>query len=77
MYDFILEGTTVEVDYSFPEATAGNQVIYYRFHAPSQESGVLCYSENAQDGEFHMYLAGRELACGEALFLTSILIPLL
>lgn len=72
VYDFILEGTTVEVDYSFPEATAGNQLIYYRFHAPSPGVWrIRVYSENAQDGEFHMYLAGRELACGNVYFLVS------
>lgn len=72
IYDFPLDGTTVEVDYSFPEATAGNQLIYYRFTKPAQGIWrIRVYSENGQPGEFHMYLPGQALTCGRIYFLAS------
>ncbi len=72
IYEFPLDGTMVELDYSFPEATTGNQLIYYRFTRPAQGIWrIRVYSDNGQLGEFHMYLAGSALACGRIYFLAS------
>lgn len=71
-YRFPLEDALVSVDYSQPEAISGVQMIYYRFQRPSPGVWrVRIYSNNSLDGVFHMYLAGEELQCGEAFFLSS------
>ncbi|MDD6194642.1 MAG: S8 family peptidase [Lachnospiraceae bacterium] len=71
-YRFPLENTIVSVDYSQPESISGVQMIYYRFQKPSPGVWrVRIYSNNVIDGVFHMYLAGEELQCGEAFFLSS------
>lgn len=71
-YRFPLEDTLVSVDYSQSESISGVQMIYYRFQSPSPGVWrVRIYSNNSIDGVFHMYLAGEELQCGEAFFLSS------
>ncbi len=71
-HNFTLEGTTVTVDYSQPEGTTGNQLIFYRFITPSPGVWrVRVYSANKLNGVFHMYLAEESLQCGEVYFLTS------
>ena len=71
-YRFPLEDTLVSVDYSQSESISGVQMIYYRFQSPSPGVWRVCiYSNNSIDGVFHMYLAGEELQCGEAFFLSS------
>ena len=71
-YVLALEGTRVTVDYSTPEATTGNQLIYYHFEKPSPGIWrIRVYSYNGIDGNFHMYLQEQALQCGNVFFLTS------
>lgn len=72
VYEFPLDGTKLELDYSFPEATTGNQLIYYRFTKPSPGVWrIRVYSESGKTGEFHLYLPGQTLTCGQVYFLAS------
>ena len=60
------------VDYSQPEGTTGNQLIFYRFTTPSPGVWrVRVYSANKLNGVFHLYLAEESLQCGDVYFLTS------
>ncbi len=71
-YVFPIENTRVEIDYSQPEVTTGNQLIYFRFTSPAQ--GIWrarVYAVNGENGSFHMYLAQEEFQCGNVFFLTS------
>lgn len=71
-YVLALEGTRVIVDYSTPEATTGNQLIYYRFENPSPGIWrIRVYSYNGIDGNFHIYLQEQSLQCGNVFFLAS------
>lgn len=71
-YVLALEGTRVSVDYSSPEATSGNQLIYYRFEHPSVGIWrVRVYSYNGIDGNFHLYLQEESLQSGNVFFLAS------
>lgn len=72
VHNFTLEGTVVTVDYSQPEGTTGNQLIYYRFTKPSPGIWrVRVYSANKLDGVFHVYLAEEQMQCGQIYFLVS------
>jgi hypothetical protein len=71
-YEFPLEGTKVTVDYSMPELTTGNQLIYYRFQTPAPGIWrIRVYPQNEVRGGFHMYLQQQALQCGQVYFLTS------
>lgn len=71
-YVLALEGTRVSVDYSSPEATSGNQLIYYHFQRPSVGIWrVRIYSYNGIDGNFHLYLQEKSLQSGNVYFLAS------
>ncbi len=69
---FPIEGTRIMVDYSMPEATTGNQLIYYRFSAPTPGIWrIRVYWQGGGDGIFHMYLPQKELQCRDVIFLSS------
>lgn len=69
---FPIEGTRVMVDYSMPEATTGNQLIYYRFKDPTPGIWrIRVFWQESGNGIFHMYLPQQELQCEDVIFLSS------
>lgn len=72
VYEYTLDGTLLELDYSYPEATTGNQLVYYRFTTPAPGVWrVRVFSRNRQQGNFHMFLPSYGLMCGRVYFLAS------
>ncbi len=56
-YRFLLEGTTLSVDYGLSGLTGGNQLIFLRFTKPTQGIWkITVTSDNYITGRFHMWL---------------------
>lgn len=56
-YSFVLEGTTLAVDYRIVGTRSANQLIYLRFTAPSKGIWkILVFPKNYIYGSFHMWL---------------------
>lgn len=71
-YEYLLEGTTVSVDYVLPTSVRNNQLAFMRFTNP--EEGVWkirAYSENFVSGNYHIWLPIEEFLDSEVFFLRS------
>lgn len=71
-YRFLLEGTTVTLEYSLTEYTRNNELIFIRFTAPARGIWkIRVYSENYVTGRYHIWLPTSEFLQGEVFFLRS------
>lgn len=69
---FLLEGTTVTVDYRIVGKRSANQLIYIRFDKPSVGIWKLVvYPKNFINGHFDIWLPLSEFLTGEVVFLQS------
>lgn len=71
-YVFILEGTTLTVDYRIVGARTANQMIFLRFERPSKGVWkILVYPKNYVYGTFHMWLPISAFLESPVYFLSS------
>ena len=71
-YVFILEGTTLTVDYRIVGTRTANQMIFLRFERPSKGVWkILVYSKNYVYGTFHMWLPISAFLESPVYFLSS------
>lgn len=71
-YQFLLEGTKVEVDYGLLGTTGGNHLIFMRFSKPTKGIWkVTVYPEYYVLGKFHMWLPVSEFLSAPVFFLRS------
>jgi hypothetical protein len=71
-YSFVLEGTTLTVDYRIVGSRSANQLIYLRFEKPTKGVWkILVYSRNYVYGTFHMWLPISAFLEAPVYFLSS------
>lgn len=71
-YTFLLENTTVSVDYRITRVAGGDQLIFMRFSRPVQGIwNVRVYRQSVYAEQYHMWLPMREMMTGEVYFLRS------
>ncbi len=71
-YVFILEGTTLTVDYRIVGTRTANQMIFLRFERPSKGVWkILVYPKNYVYGTFHMWLPISAFLESSVYFLSS------
>ena len=71
-YVFILEGTTLTVDYRIVGTRTANQMIFLRFERPSKGVWkILVYPKNYVNGTFHMWLPISAFLESPVYFLSS------
>jgi hypothetical protein len=71
-YSFVLEGTTLTVDYRIVGSRSANQLIYLRFEKPTRGVWkILVYSRNYVYGTFHMWLPISAFLESPVYFLSS------
>jgi subtilisin family serine protease len=71
-YSFVLEGTTLTVDYRIVGSRSANQLIYLRFEKPTRGVWkILVYSRNYVYGTFHMWLPISAFLEAPVYFLSS------
>lgn len=71
-YTFILEGTTLTVDYRIVGTRTANQMIFLRFERPSKGVWkILVYPKNYVYGTFHMWLPIGAFLESPVYFLSS------
>lgn len=71
-YTFLLENTTVSVDYRITRVAGGDQLIFMRFTRPVQGIwNIRVYRQSVYAEQYHMWLPMREMMTGEVYFLRS------
>lgn len=71
-YTFLLENTTVSVDYRITRVAGGDQLIFMRFSRPVQGIwNIRVYRQSVYAEQYHMWLPMREMMTGEVYFLRS------
>lgn len=71
-YTFLLENTTVSVDYRITRIAGGDQLIFMRFTKPVQGIwNIRVYRQSVYAEQYHMWLPMREMMTGEVYFLRS------
>ena len=71
-YSFVLEGTTLTVDYRIVGTRSANQLIYLRFTKPSKGIWkILVFPKNYVNGTFHMWLPVSAFLSSPVYFLSS------
>ena len=71
-YRFIIEETTVSIDYRTPESGTGNPLIFFHFVEPAVGLWrIRVYLRNFATGSFHMYLPMQSMLEGNVFFLRS------
>lgn len=71
-YRFLLEGTTVTVEYSLAEYARSNELILMRFEAPTRGIWrIRVFPYNFVMGRYHIWLPLTEFQQGEVFFLRS------
>lgn len=71
-YTFLLENTTVSVDYRITRIAGGDQLIFMRFTRPVQGIwNIRVYRQSVYAEQYHMWLPMREMMTGEVYFLRS------
>ena len=71
-YSFVLEGTTLTVDYRIVGARSANQLIYLRFDRPTKGIWkILVFPKNYIYGSFHMWLPISAFLESPVYFLTA------
>ena len=71
-YTFLLENTTVSVDYRITRVAGGDQLIFMRFTRPVQGIwNIRVYRQSVYAEQYHMWLPMREMMTGEVFFLRS------
>ncbi len=71
-YNFLFEGTRVEVDYAVQGSSTNNELIFFRFSRPI--SGIWTLVVNARkfvNGRYHIWLPMSGMLYGEVIFLRS------
>ncbi len=72
VFRFLLENTTVSIDYKVAETVSGYEVIFIRFETPSQGIwGVNVYSLTNITGVYNAWLTLEQFLSGEVFFLGS------
>lgn len=68
--EFLLDGTTIEVDYQLVESISGEELIFIRFINPSEGVWTIrVYGNNILDGEFNIWSNLRQFTNDETYFL--------
>lgn len=71
-YSFVLEGTTLSVDYRIVGTRSANQLIYLRFDRPTKGIWkILVFPKNYIYGSFHMWLPISAFLESPVYFLTA------
>ena len=71
-YTFVLEGTTLSVDYRIVGTRSANQLIYLRFDRPTKGIWkILVFPKNYIYGAFHMWLPISEFLESPVYFLSA------
>lgn len=71
-FRFLLENTTVSIDYRIAETVSGYEVIFIRFLTPSEGVWqIRAYSIAGISGEFNAWLQLKDFIKGEVFFLRS------
>ncbi len=69
-FEFLLDGTVLEVNYSLVESGSGEEVIFMRFINPSAGIWVIrVYGNNILDGNFNIWANLRQFTNEETYFL--------
>ncbi len=70
--NFLLEDTTVEIEYIIVAQENGDECIRFRFRYPAEGIWrIRVFSENNTTGSFHIWLPMREILPGNTYFLQS------
>lgn len=71
-YTFLLENTTVSIDYRITTLSGGDQLIFMRFARPVQGIwNIRVYRQSVYAERYHMWLPMEEMLTGEVYFIRS------